>query len=130
MRSLLDVRARIERSASEWPNEGDLRLSARSALAGIERYIEDAIVRTEAADHAALHLWFRHYLADIRRGEPAGLGSYEAVRGYETTAVRAVEAAADTSRTSLRVLDIESPRRPADWNWGARGEYTEPGGRR
>jgi hypothetical protein len=65
MRSLLDVRARIERSASEWPNEGDLRLSARSALAGIERYIEDAIVRTEAADHAALHLWFRHYLADI-----------------------------------------------------------------
>jgi hypothetical protein len=41
MRSLLDVRARIE------------------------SYIEDAIVRTEAADHAALHLWFRHYLADI-----------------------------------------------------------------
>jgi hypothetical protein len=65
MRSLLDVRARIERSSSGWPNEGDLRLSARSALVGIERFIDDALVRTEAADHAALHLWFRHYLADI-----------------------------------------------------------------
>lgn len=65
MHSLLDVRVRIDRSNSGWLDEGALRVSARSALASIERYIEDALVRVEAVNHAALHLWFRHYLADI-----------------------------------------------------------------
>ena len=67
MHSLLDVRVSIDSSLSRRPNEGALRVSARSALASIERYIEDALVRVEAVNHAALHLWFRHYLADIPR---------------------------------------------------------------
>ena len=65
MRSLLDVRVRIDRAHPEWPDEGALRFSARSALASIERYIGDALVRLEAVNQSALHLWFLHYLADI-----------------------------------------------------------------
>jgi len=65
MQSLLDVRARIDRSLSRWPDEGALRVSARSALARVERHIEDVLLPVEAVNHAALHLWFRRYLADI-----------------------------------------------------------------
>lgn len=65
MHSLLDVRARIERSLSSWRDADALGVSARRALASIERCIEEALVRVEALDHAALHQWFRRYLADI-----------------------------------------------------------------
>jgi hypothetical protein len=65
MHSFLGARARIERSLAGWPDEGDMRVSARNALAGIDRYIEDALMRAQAVNHAALHHWFRRYLTDI-----------------------------------------------------------------
>jgi hypothetical protein len=65
MHSLLGARARIERSLAGWPDEGDMRVSARNALAGIDRYIEDALMRAKAVNHAALYRWFRRYLTDI-----------------------------------------------------------------
>ena len=65
MNSLLDFRARIERSLSGWSKEDEFCVSAQNAFAGIERCIKDAVVSTEAVNHAALNLWFRHYLAGI-----------------------------------------------------------------
>lgn len=65
MRALLDLRACLDRSLSRWPDGGALRASARSALAGIEQSVGNALGRFDGLDPAALHLWFRRYLADV-----------------------------------------------------------------